>query len=244
MVINITYIIFLWYNKGTTFSSLIVGMISYQIILPYVFLMNTSHNKNRIVEFGWKNVLMNIIGRPSNSVEPNEQMPKDKHESEALELEKMRKSSRIPSDNNKTYISVISSNALQSNLLKDDSPSQSTSYEKRYVPEDQVKHIISSMIRCANDEEIYIEYFKKLVDFQECRKKGTVYSDVAKEDIFLSACSATSIPRLSLKGELKDRVIMRTEILKGINGSPFEDDTHHNFIEKLIDLEENFVQEC
>ena len=284
MSINIAYIIFVWYNKGTTFSSLIVGMISYQIILPYVFLMNTSHNKNRIVELGWKNVLMNIIGRPDNSVEPNEEMGNDKHESQASKLKKKRKSSMPPTVNNKTYISVISSNALQSNLLKDDSPSQSTSYEKRYVPEDQVKHIISSMIRCANDEEIYIEYFKKLVDFQDCRKKGTVYSDVAKEDIFSCACSPTnhssrkpsrrkgnysgtlrtqrsvqkdrniicnkqpldtnSVNRLGLKGQLKYRVTMRTEILKRLNDSSFKEDTHHNFIEKLIDLEETFVQEC
>jgi hypothetical protein len=284
MSINIGFIIFVWYNKGTSYSSLTAAMISYFIILPYVFLMNTSHNKNRIVELGWKNVLMNVIGRPDNSVEPNEEMGNDKHESQASKLKKKRKSSMPPTDNNKTYISVISSNALQSNLLKDDSPSQSTSYEKRCVPEDQVKNIISSMIRCANDEEIYVEYFKKLVDFQDCQKKGTVYSDVAKEDIFLSACSPTndftkrpsrregmhsassstelsvhndqifvcnkqpldtnSINRKSLKEELKDRVTIRTEIMKRIIDSTFKDDYQHNFIEKLIDLEETFVQEC
>jgi hypothetical protein len=246
--------------------------------------MNTSHNKNRIVELGWKNVLKNILGKPNNSVEPNEQMANDKHERQSSKLEKKRKSSMRPTDHNKTYISVISSPALQPNLLKDYSPLQSTSYGKRCVPEDQVKNIISSMLRCANDEEMYIEYFKKLVDFQDCQKKGTIYSDVAKEDILLSACSPTndftkrpsrregmhsassstelsvhndqsivcnkqkldtnSINRKSLKEELKDRVTLRTETLKTINDSPFEDDIHHNLVEKLIDLEETFVQEC
>ena len=36
------------------------------MVLPYSFLMNTSHNKNRIVEHGWKNVLNDILGRPQN----------------------------------------------------------------------------------------------------------------------------------------------------------------------------------
>ena len=34
--------------------------------------MNTSQNKNRIIELGWKNVLKNIIGLFNNSVESSE----------------------------------------------------------------------------------------------------------------------------------------------------------------------------
>ena len=44
-------------------------MITYLILLPSAFLMNTSHNKRRVIEHGWKNVLRNTFGLsqiPSN----------------------------------------------------------------------------------------------------------------------------------------------------------------------------------
>ena len=44
-------------------------MITYLILLPGAFLMNTSHNKHRVIEHGWKNVLRNTFGlsvTPSN----------------------------------------------------------------------------------------------------------------------------------------------------------------------------------
>lgn len=51
---QVTNIIFMWYSKGITVSNLILAMILFDIILPHSFLMNTSENKNRIVELGWK----------------------------------------------------------------------------------------------------------------------------------------------------------------------------------------------
>ena len=44
-------------------------MITYLILLPCAFLMNTSHNKCRVIEHGWKNVFRNTFGlspMPSN----------------------------------------------------------------------------------------------------------------------------------------------------------------------------------
>ena len=49
---------------GPTIDTLLHSQFTYFILMPYVFLMNTSHNKNRIVEHGWKNVLRNMIGIP------------------------------------------------------------------------------------------------------------------------------------------------------------------------------------
>ena len=42
----------------TTFT---LNMILYLIILPYIYLQNTSYNKYRIAEEGWKNILRNIL---------------------------------------------------------------------------------------------------------------------------------------------------------------------------------------
>ena len=50
-------------GKKTTVTILMVMllyMVLFLIILPYSFLMNTSHNKNRIIEHGWKNVIQNL----------------------------------------------------------------------------------------------------------------------------------------------------------------------------------------
>ena len=41
--------------------SLTLNMILFHIILPYAYLANTSHNKDRIVKEGWENVLKNIF---------------------------------------------------------------------------------------------------------------------------------------------------------------------------------------
>ena len=50
--------------RGTSPEAVIIipilFMILYLIILPYAFLMNTSHNKNQIIEHGWINVVKNM----------------------------------------------------------------------------------------------------------------------------------------------------------------------------------------
>ena len=59
---NIFYFILLGLViKKTTFGTLITAMMLYLIILPYSFLMNTSNNKNRVVEVGWRAIFKNII---------------------------------------------------------------------------------------------------------------------------------------------------------------------------------------
>ena len=44
----------------TILMVMLLYMVLFLIILPYSFLMNTSHNKNRIIEHGWKNVIQNL----------------------------------------------------------------------------------------------------------------------------------------------------------------------------------------
>ena len=44
----------------TIFLIMVFYMVLFLLLLPYSFLMNTSHNKNRIVEHGWKNVIRNL----------------------------------------------------------------------------------------------------------------------------------------------------------------------------------------
>ena len=68
----IIYVTILAVTKKTSFMSLFHGMLVYDIILPYAFFMNTSANKNRIVENGWKNVFTNLFGCWSRFASANE----------------------------------------------------------------------------------------------------------------------------------------------------------------------------
>ena len=72
-----TYILHLKIAKGTNMTNFIHFQSIYMILIPYVFLMNTSDNKNRIMEYGWKNVLKNVIGLPNNSVTPSSSISSD-----------------------------------------------------------------------------------------------------------------------------------------------------------------------
>ena len=59
---NLLYVIvFGFISKGSSFGTLIQALGLYCVLLPYTFLMNTTHNKNRIVEIGWGNVLKNMF---------------------------------------------------------------------------------------------------------------------------------------------------------------------------------------
>ena len=64
---------------------IINGMLIYMILLPRAFLMNTSHNKRRIIERGWKHCLRNTLGlspMPSNlDFNPGNKMTNDKMKS-------------------------------------------------------------------------------------------------------------------------------------------------------------------
>ena len=64
---------------------IINGMLIYMILLPRAFLMNTSHNKRRIIERGWKNCLRNTLGlspTPSDpAFNPGNKVARDKMKS-------------------------------------------------------------------------------------------------------------------------------------------------------------------
>ena len=68
MTCTITFIIILAFMRGNTFASYIYAQFFYNIILPFTFLSNTSDNKTRIVEVGWKNVMKNIIDNMRNQI--------------------------------------------------------------------------------------------------------------------------------------------------------------------------------
>ena len=57
--------------KSTSLPLIINIEIMYLIVLPRAYLMNTSHNKRRIIEHGWKNILKNTFGLSPDLQNPN-----------------------------------------------------------------------------------------------------------------------------------------------------------------------------
>ena len=43
-----------------------MGVVWFHIVLPYTFLMNTSHNKNLLTDDGWWNTIRNAAGIPGS----------------------------------------------------------------------------------------------------------------------------------------------------------------------------------
>ena len=105
---GVTFIIHLYYAKGNSFPTLLHSVIYKCAIMPYVFLMNTSHNKSRIIERGWKNVFQNFLKPYSFAVETVEMAPKPKEvnsikpkKEKGTEILKKRDTFAISSSENK-----------------------------------------------------------------------------------------------------------------------------------------------
>ena len=66
---NILVIVIVVITKG---YGTITMAFFYSIVVPHSLLMNTSHNKNRIIIHGWTNVLKNLFGISKRTIEPEE----------------------------------------------------------------------------------------------------------------------------------------------------------------------------
>ena len=120
-----TSIYILWGFVYGTSNHVTLGLaiLWFHIILPYTFLMNTSHNKNRVMNDGWWNTIKNTFGHheKSNTTTPSFMSKKSKihpvdmgkgslHKS-TRDNPKLKKSSAIEIDRHtKDDIFIISNN--------------------------------------------------------------------------------------------------------------------------------------
>ena len=68
MTFTVTYIIILAIMRGNNFYVFMYIQFFSSILFPFTFLSNTSENKDRILEVGWKNVVKNIIDNIKNQI--------------------------------------------------------------------------------------------------------------------------------------------------------------------------------
>ena len=215
--------------QKTSFGTVIQAMVLYFVILPYSFLMNTSYNRNRIVDLGWKNILKNIFGCPTNSVatsnndfimgNTNKKNGRNKN-SETKDnsgtknkISKKRNKTNTNGDTDSVFVisksvkqvneaglEVSSTNGLVLDLNNTEDPStsygiksQSKHYRLRTIQvstndceedlcEDKeryafVQHILCNMISNMEDECLYLQYFKVLLNIEKYFKNGKCTSE-------------------------------------------------------------------
>ena len=64
--VSLASVVILWFAIRKNELSATLSFVSFYVVLPYTFLMNTSHNKNLITEHGFLNTLRNAIQIPCN----------------------------------------------------------------------------------------------------------------------------------------------------------------------------------
>ena len=89
-------------------------MVTYLILLPCAFLMNTSHNKRRVIEHGWKNVLRNTFGLSPMPSNPNCNQPKKISVKKTSNKSKQKRSTVYAYKRGKVHPQIISHNLGQS----------------------------------------------------------------------------------------------------------------------------------
>ena len=179
-IIETAGVLFNWITFGLI-GSWISLFILYLILLPYIFLTNTSHNKERIIEYGWKNVVGNFIGRKlrvltnlfnhfrnkdsvnqifiSNVTSENGEMKKDNCSDDNIKLKTISNSmlDDYPSTSKGQYITrQFDRPSTASDTTSD------VSYENK--PEENVELLVSKMFKSIHDEKVYIQCLKQLIE--------------------------------------------------------------------------------
>ena len=229
---NLAFLIILWYFKGTTYFSLILPLILHDVILPYAFLMNTSDNKNRIVEVGWKNVFKNLFRLSKGArvniddeIQRNESAPKSANKTKSTKTQ-----NQVATITNNLVPSKNSLNtAPENSILKETTliiPSKSTT-SPNFVSlnaKDLVKQsdsfkakqrLISSMINSEHNEMKYMTYFRNMVLLEENEITENILMDIEFDDE--SILESKPSDQLKVKGKGKG---------KNSKGSRADDDFH------------------
>ena len=180
------------------------------VILPYPFLMNTSHNKNRIVEHGWKNIFKNLLGKTSQNnvsgshVSPdNEEMKKVMNESSKSKDLKVKQeifSISLPAiiEDPKTNGDIHKEQSFGSEPCCSHTLMQKENNEKELI----LNTLVSNMIHHITDEETYLKYLKDLLTYKYMKNDENINSEFECTFLPNTVPSATMNSRpINIKGK-------------------------------------------
>ena len=186
---SITYIILVAITVRTNYGTLINLLVLYMIVLPYSFLMNTSHNKERIIEQGWMNIFRNIFGSVLEilgikgreesgdllATISNEIHTRTNITGKKLVEEKNNDISNTTSIQNQDTAKK-SLDCINIQDLENEQPSTSQNIDQVIPREERhslnVQNLVSRMKSNIEEEENYIYYFQIYVSYVEKFKNG------------------------------------------------------------------------
>ena len=163
--------------------------------------MNTSHNKNRIIEHGWKNIFKNIIGKPNSSISTDSDTNESSENVLTVKMGmyggKQKKKKVVTADMFVTKSSRSSynnyectSDQFQHGINDDEKPSSSkgqgdetengsSSTVLKVRGLNQVKNqklsskqLVQGMLDASDDEEKYLQTFRYFVIFVNYCNEG------------------------------------------------------------------------
>ena len=244
------FIVWMFITHESSIITMIMGLIWYHVILPYIYLMNTSHNKNLLTDDGWWNTIRNTTGlstsglstscfRPSQEPEktnvyiissPEKLQTSESNEPKSIIIGEARASYTNPKyGNNQKKQKLIDIASRKSSETDDDNPAPKKSY-RLLIAEKIVKHMRMNI----NKEKDYLHYLRQLSRFEEFLKEG----DVSPKDFEIVHIDGLPIPKI---GKIKSsnstasfKTISKRDTFRDLGKSK-------NIPPQMISLEVNFV---
>ena len=187
-IVNMAYVIVRYFTIRNNFGTLMIQNVLYMIILPYFSLMNTSYNKDRIIDKGWKNIFKNLwFGKIFNqlkiedptSIQNNREVQNNiEKESPAKRVNWIRNNKTVTNSSIQTCgrynkIEPIEENSLKQTSSTSEDSKNSIQHElvKSMKGEIQIhkqntnlsiNRIVHKMLQHTDDEHEYLKLFKQL----------------------------------------------------------------------------------
>ena len=260
-IIMAVYVIVVGLTARKTYTTLLTILTLYMIILPYLFLMNTSHNKDRVIEHGWKTVFRNVLGTKTNG-EVNEShkctadegLEGQKQASKELENEAGKNIFTIGSTSSDIgdFKTPESCSDAVSNITPCTSSGKRFAYEPNFPnpassrktsQQKEEKHyrtsltLILRLMENLNNEHQYIDHFKQfLIHESRCKKEDNAAYHQCEHDMLPNVKQNETLEVGKSKGEGKNRGPIILNVVKPIIKSKDTPELPLNIID--LDAEE------
>ena len=265
-IILAVYVIVVWLTVRTTYTTLLITLTLYMIILPYFFLMNTSHNKDRVIEHGWKTVFRNVLGTKANGevneghkCTADESFEGQKQTGKELENEAGKNIFTIGSTSSEIgdFKTPESCSDDVSNITPCTSSGKRCAYEPNFAApassrktsqQKEEKHygtsitLILRLMENLNNEQQYIDHFKQfLIHKSRCKKVDYGVDRQCEHDTLPNVSQIETHEVGKSKGEGKNRGPIILNVVKPIIKSKNTPELPLNIID--LDVEEKIQGE-
>ena len=231
-------------------------------LLPITFLVNTRKNKYRVVQQGWFNAFRQCCRSisfprlrenkvlPSPPVKYNvkseictisqtvQNEPSENYENQEPKEDILTCDPNNPMDKNPSTSKgcIKKEQYYRQATLSSTSSIGSPCHKREFTS----KHVLNEMLRNIDDEKVYISLFMQLTDFEdEPRDENEINNlDIRNEETIIDI-----VQKLLSKGSSQCRVSARKKALQKLIKCYNEQSIYKTLLEKLISIEENFLND-